>query len=305
MLNCEPGNYVLTARATDNTNQTVVSEPVNFVVKPDPASGITYFEDFNDGLAQDWLPLAGNWAIEADQYHHTTSNGIDNAVYNGTTFADFTFSAKLKSDWDNNFGLIFNYQDVNNYYFVELDANPQTAKLKRLKNGAESTVATSNYSGGGAGIYVTVEIRNDGKTTAVKINGSAVFSAVSTIDFTYGKIGFYTWYNPVWFDDVDVKAKGRDFSTNASQMLSLQANLIIYPNPVTGGNFTVKCPAESGKPAQLRVYSSTGLLVHSEYISDKSFTVSTKKFHESGMYLVQLVQDGHVYFGKIIIEKNI
>jgi len=97
------GSHTFTARATDNTSQTVTSAPVVVTVKS--AGGeIIYFEDFNDGLAQDWSPAAGTWAVENNQYRNSTSNGIENCIYMGSTFADYTFSAKIKPDWDNNAG---------------------------------------------------------------------------------------------------------------------------------------------------------------------------------------------------------
>jgi hypothetical protein len=304
LQNPAAGSHTFTARATDNTNQTVTSEPV--LVKVKSAGGeIVYFEDFNDGLAQDWSPTAGNWAVENNQYRNSTSNGIENCIYTGSTFADYTFSAKIKPDWDNNAGLIFNYTDGNNYYFVELDANPKTATLKAVKNGSESTLATANYTGGGAGNYVTVEIKNDGKTTTVKINGATVFNAVSTPNISFGKIGLYTWWQPVWFDDVDVHAKGADFSTPVIDFENKQATLKIFPNPVTGESFTIQNVSTSGKKSMLKIFDITGNLVYSDFIENKDLTLSPNQFSNAGVYIVQIISNNQIYTGKIIIQKSI
>jgi hypothetical protein len=49
---------VLSARAYDNSNQAVTSEHVQIKINPE-AGIIHYFEDFNDGEAQDWIPVSG------------------------------------------------------------------------------------------------------------------------------------------------------------------------------------------------------------------------------------------------------
>ena len=303
MQNPAAGSHTFTARATDNTNQTVTSEPV--LVKVKPAGGeIVYFEDFNDGLAQDWSPTAGNWAVENNQYRNSTSNGIENCIYTGSTFADYTFSAKIKPDWDNNAGLIFNYTDGNNFYFVELDANPKTAALKAVKNGSESTLATANYTGGGAGNYVTVEIKNDGKTTTVKINGATVFNAVSTPNISFGKIGLYTWWQPVWFDDVDVKAKGADFSTPVIDFENKQATLKIFPNPVTGESFTIQSISISGKKSMLKIFDITGNLVYSDFMEGENITLNSNLFSNTGIYFVQIICNNQINTEKIVFRKT-
>lgn len=293
------GSHTFTARATDNTNQTVTSEPVLVTVKS--AGGeIVYFEDFNDGLAQDWSPAAGNWTVENNQYRNSTSNGIENCIYTGTTFADYTFSAKIKPDWDNNAGLIFNYTDADNYYLIELDANPKTASLKKLKNGSESTLATANYTGGGAGNYVTVEIKNDGKLTTVKINSAAVFNAVSTPDFSFGKIGLYTWWQPAWFDDVDVKAKGT--VTSVQQKVSIVSALVdVFPNPVTQGCFNVNISSTGGGQVQIYMYNMSGKLVLEQESGERNITVSTGKLQSPGMYLLKIITTNNSFRQKIVL----
>jgi photosystem II stability/assembly factor-like uncharacterized protein len=295
------GTWKITARATDNTNQTVSSNEVIITVKSETGE-IIYFEDFNDGEAQDWLPAAGTWNVENNQYRNSTSNGIENSIYTGSTFADYTFSAKIKSDWDNNAGLIFNYVNAENYYLVEIDANPLTAYLKKIKNGTESTIATANYSGGGAGIYITVEIKNDGSKTTVKINGNTVFNEIATTDFTYGKIGFSTWWNPVWFDDVDVKAKGKDFSTPVIDFAENKNGLTIFPNPVTGESFTISTGRLLERKSELKVFDITGALVFSDWVETETFVVNTNLFPNSGVFIVQLVNSNLIYTGKVIIQ---
>jgi hypothetical protein len=222
----------------------------------------------------------------------------------GTTFADYTFSAKIKPDWDNNAGLIFNYTDADNYYLIELNANPKTAILKKIKNGGESNLATANYTGGGAGNYVTVEIKNDGKLTTVKINSVNVFNAVSTPDISFGKIGLYTWWQPAWFDDVDVKAKGVDFQTPVIDFETKQAKLKIFPNPVTGESFTIQSVSISGKKSQLKIFDVTGNLMYSDFMEGENITLNSNLFSNAGIYFVQIMSYNQIKTEKIVFRKT-
>lgn len=199
------GTYQIIAKATDNSNQTVSSEPVNITVRAEGGK-LIYFEDFNDGLAQDWAPSSGTWTVTDSQYYHSSADGIFNSIYNGSTFADFTFSAKIKSEWNNNFGLIFNYQNEQNYYLIELDASPSTAKLKRIKGGTEAVLKQTTYNGSGNNVFYMIEVINNGVQTTVKVDGQTIMENIATTDFNYGKIGLYAWWNKIWYDDISVSA---------------------------------------------------------------------------------------------------
>ena len=298
--NVTEGTYTITAKVTDNTNQTVTSAPVTINVK-DADGTITYVEDFDDGEAQEWIPVTGSWEIISNQYRNSTSGGIETSVYHGSTFADYTFSAKAKSDWDNNFGLLFNYIDENNFYLLELDASPKTAYLKMITNGNENIIATAEYTGGGAGVYIPIEVINDGSHTTVKINDTTVFNQVLTPDISFGKIGFYSWWNPVWFDDVQVKAKGRVIVDGAE--LSKNPELFtIYPNPVYQNQFTVQTNFTSVHPSMFYLFNTDGKLAHSALIPDKKFTVSTQKDITPGVYIAKLVSGKNTFQKKIIIQ---
>ncbi len=283
--NVTEGTYTITAKVTDNTNQTVTSAPVTINVK-DADGTITYVEDFDDGEAQEWIPVTGSWEIISNQYRNSTSGGIETSVYHGSTFADYTFSAKAKSDWDNNFGLLFNYIDENNFYLLELDASPKTAYLKMITNGNENIIATAEYTGGGAGVYIPIEVINDGSHTTVKINDTTVFNQVLTPDISFGKIGFYSWWNPVWFDDVQVKAKGKILYDNVKLAQNPEL-LSIYPNPARK-QFYVEFLQKDNKDRTIEIFNLLGNKIHSELISENKFSVSINKEWQPGIYIVKV-----------------
>lgn len=139
----------------------------------------------------------------------------------------------------------------------------------------------------------------------MKINGSTAFNEIATPDFIYGKIGFSTWWNPVWFDDIDVKAKGKDFATPVINFANNQNVPTIFPNPVTGESFTISTGRLLGKKSVLKIFDITGALVYSKSVETETFVVNSKLFPNAGVFIVQLVNSNLIYTGKIIIQKLI
>ncbi len=299
--NVTSGIYTITAKAIDNTGQTVTSHPVVIAVKTEDGF-FTYFEDFNDGEAHGWIPVRGEWTVVNNQYRNATSDGIETSIYHGTTFADYTFSVKMKSDWNNNFGLIFNYVDEYNYYLLELDAQPMAAFLKRIKNGTETIISQSTYTGGGAGIYVTIEVMNDGNFTSVKITNTLIFNQIPTPDFLFGKIGLYSWWNPVWIDDVLVTAKGRDFSTSSPVFAENKAHFTVFPNPVTNRKFKVSTHFIPEQPAYFFLYSLDGKLVIFSVIPENLVQFSIPAFSSPGVFIAKLISGKNTFQQKVIIQ---
>ncbi len=295
------GSYTITVKATDNTNQTVVSSPTRIIVKGQ-AGKITYFEDFDDGLAQDWLYSSGTWTVQDKQLNHPSGDGVYQAIYDGSTYANYTFTVKAKPSWDNNYGVIFNYVDSKNYYMVVLDAKPLDANLIRVKDGAETTLGKTTYTGGGAYIYSTIKIINDTKTTTVEVNGKIIFDKIPTMDFRYGKIGVYAWWNPLGFDDVTVEAVGVDLITDIPQ-IEIKGDLLIYPNPVNTTTFKIELPA-TGKNCAVEIFDVYGKLVFTENnIHESSLIIRTEQLRKSGLYIVRLRYDNCYKAAKLIVMK--
>jgi hypothetical protein len=109
----------------------------------------------------------------------------------------------------------------------------------------------------------------------------------------------------VWFDDVDVHAKGADFSTPVIDFENKQATLTIFPNPVTGDSFTIQAVSPLGKKSQLKIFDITGVLMYSNFIENNDLTLSSSQFSNAGVYIVQIITNNHIYTGKIIIQKSI
>ncbi|HEY3371143.1 MAG TPA: Ig-like domain-containing protein [Prolixibacteraceae bacterium] len=296
-MNVPRGDYTLTAKATDNTGMTGISKTVLVYVNGQ-AGKLTYTENFDDGLAQNWMISGGTWKVESNQYRNTTGDGIYTSFYDGSTFYNYTYSVKVKPDWGNIFGMVFNYVDNKNYYRVEF-GNDKSAKLIEIKNGTEKTLSTGTYTGGGQGVYSTVKITNDGKTTTVEVNGAIVFAKVTTTSFSFGKIGLYAWWQPVWFDDIEVVAVSKDLLSGTS-IIAESKNLNCFPNPLTCGNLTIQLPKHE-KNTRLRIYNLSGQMVWSDKkMEANSFSVPANAFPTNGMYIIQLSSYEKFYQNKVL-----
>jgi hypothetical protein len=281
------GTYTLTAKATDNTGMTAVSAPVSIQVNA--VSGPTeYLEDFEDDLAQNWTAGSGTWVVENKQLNHSSSNGIDLNVYTGSTFFNYTYTTKIQPQWDNNFGMVFNYQDSKNYYRIELDANPMTAILVEVKNGAEKKLGETTYTTGGAGVFSTIKVINDGRNTTVEVNGKIIFSKVASSSFSYGKIGLYAWWQPILFDDIQVLAQGNEPPIGWNSVQDLKSLMRVYPNPLKSENLSIEL-LNSGRNVNLEIFSLSGQRIWNKKASGSNLiSIPATVFPIPGMYILRI-----------------
>ncbi len=295
--NVVAGKYSITVVAFDNSLNKTTSDPVAIEVLK--GEKITYQENFDDNLAQDWLSVNGAWKIQDRKFVDLAANDVDIAIYNRNTFFNYVCSTIAKPDWNNNYGVVFNYQDNLNYCFLELDADPLDAKLKMVKAGTESTLESSKYKNGGAGIFSTIEITNTGVTTSVRVNNELIFNQVPTTQFTSGKIGLYAWWNPLTFDDVQVVADG---ISSLSLFQKKESDLKIFPNPANNSNITFVVPNNESN-IKIEIFDITGKLIFSKKcISKNDYQLSSSYFNHAGMYSVRLTSASNVHYGKFIIN---
>jgi len=301
--NVASGNYSLKAVATDNEGLTTSTSIISITVSGQNGQ-LSYTENFDDGLAQNWKSNSGVWAVQSKQMQHSSTDGIDITVYEGTTFYNFTYNVQIKPDWGNIYGLVFNYVDSKNYYRLEMDADPKDIALIEVKNGTEKKLALSNYTGGGQGIYSTIKVTNNGKVTSIDVNGKNVFNGIATTAFKYGKIGLYAWYMPVWYDNIEVNAAGKDPVTGSGSLEIESQNLQCYPNPFINGILTIQLP-KTEKQVVLEIHSITGELVWTEQKTDaSSFMVSSEMFPGNGFYIIKLNAEKYAAQSKILFLGN-
>lgn len=183
-------------------------------------------DNFNDGNLSGWtivdegtISAPSNWsasggrAVQASNIYGPDVPSVDNrkgtfAYYNKASamnWNNYSVEAILKSTDNDGIGLMFYYKDPNNYYKVDLDSERNFRKLFKVKNGVETTLASSAgaYTVG-ADMTLKATVRY-GKIT-VTLNGANLFGTVTDSDLTGGTVAMYSWGSQnAYYEDVRVQ----------------------------------------------------------------------------------------------------
>ncbi len=201
-------------------------------------------DDFGDGDLAGWTPLdqAGatssgpsSWQVSVGRLNEPSNingrpMGLDDCYLRGTiaiwddpaaySWRDYRVTVRLASGDDDGIGLLFYYQDEDNYYKIELQTetvNPPPParvfrRLFRVKDGQEILLAAEDgvgypfemYSTDPPAFPLTVEVRGD--RIRVWVEGTEQFGGpVYDDSLDRGTIALYDWANArPYFDDVVV-----------------------------------------------------------------------------------------------------
>jgi hypothetical protein len=123
----------------------------------------------------------------------------------GTGWTDYTAKVTIKSDDNDAIGIMFRYQDENNYYRFIWDQERNSRQLVKCEDGVFSILA-EDFVPYVTGTDYQVTISAQGSTLQVSIDGSPVFSATDN-SFLTGTIALYSWGNTgSYFDDILVES---------------------------------------------------------------------------------------------------
>lgn len=171
-------------------------------------SNVTLTQANLTGVQEDFSVGAGDFTVAQGTW--TTSGGLYQVTGNGT----YTFSAALSlltsaiasdyftisaegqinstpSGWDN-MNIVFNYQDINNYYYVNAceDYNGTWDGLYKVKGGTKSALVTwtTTFT---PGVTYALKVQKVGNVISVYSNNTLIGTATDS-DFISGQIGFGT-----------------------------------------------------------------------------------------------------------------
>ena len=121
---------------------------------------------------------------------------------------NYTFSATLRATDNDGTGLMFRYQDQDNYYKLELDNQRKFSKLFKVVDGVETTLAHVEEPGYTVGTKFDLEIKVDGNQIQVLRDGIDLFGGPIIDDsHSKGTVALYSWGNTSnYYDDVQVKS---------------------------------------------------------------------------------------------------
>ncbi|MGH7995576.1 MAG: Ig-like domain-containing protein [Opitutaceae bacterium] len=170
-----------------------------------------YSQDFDGGTAPGWVVASGTWNVTNGSYDETSDTAGPNIAYYGGAKYDtdytYTASVRLFGTGGNRTGVVYYYQDLNNYYEVELNDYSPTGTvqlIEHVNSAAGTVVATGSFASSGGGTWPTVAIVRSGTTTTIQINGTTVITQTETGLTGGGYIGGVDHWAYVYLDNVVV-----------------------------------------------------------------------------------------------------
>ena len=163
-----------------------------------------YIDQFNYPLNSDgspvWTTLGGTWTIQADggAVYCTNTTQQAYAITGDSTWTDYTYSIKVKSDNSMGNGMCFRINDVNNLYVFQID-NSSTVSLAKIVNGTRTVIGTAAYNTNLLQWY-NLSASIAGSQIKVYIDGQLLFN-ITNSTFSSGRIGLSSQSNAS-FDDL-------------------------------------------------------------------------------------------------------
>ena len=219
------GLHTITATVTDSGGLSPVSPPmVTITIIP-----YLINEPFSNGdgpvetVYPDWVVVdegtisaPSNWIVNAARLEQTSDIRGKNQkanvlpklgtylLYTPSTVApwtDFNLQLTLNSTDDDAIGVMFRYQDSNNYYRFSWDSQRSYRRVVKNVNGTFTLLAEDNVPYVLGQTY-NLEITAQGNAVSISIDGIEIFSFVDN-SFASGGIAMYAWSNTgAAFDDL-------------------------------------------------------------------------------------------------------
>jgi Domain of Unknown Function (DUF1080) len=119
-------------------------------------------------------------------------------------WSDYRVSMKMRSQDNDRLGVMFRYQDTENYYRLSLHGQASYRRLEKRVGGVFKTLAEDMVAYKVGQTYA-LQVVAQGSSLKILIDGKTIFSVVDS-SFSDGTIALYSFLNAgSWFDDVVVE----------------------------------------------------------------------------------------------------
>ena len=217
----EESNYSFDKMTLDLTVESYEGQSTREAIVFTSMGTILLADDFDDRNYTGWSVVddgatdgpsswsADDGAMVQSSNIHTKSSGIaafgTYALYEaGIGWTDYRAGLTLRSEDNDSIGVMFRYQDSDNYYRFSWNRQKSYRRLVKCQGGQFTVLAEDSVA------YVTgqtyqLEIVAQGGTLQVSVDGSSVFS-VNDNSLSSGTIALYTGGNTGgYFDDIAVE----------------------------------------------------------------------------------------------------
>ncbi|HZQ54151.1 MAG TPA: family 16 glycoside hydrolase [Bryobacteraceae bacterium] len=176
------------------------------------------------GAAPDWEIVRDESApsppnVLAQLSRDKTAGRFPLAIWNRASIQDGELSVAFKAvegSVDQAAGIVWRYQDPNNYYIVRANALESNVVVYKVENGVRTSIAPKGLPSRSYGVkhlipsghWNNLEVRFAGQKIAVFFNQEQLFEAEDTTFSKPGKVGLWTKADSVtYFDDFTVAPK--------------------------------------------------------------------------------------------------
>lgn len=146
------------------------------------------------------------------EYSDDPSTYLESIVTAGdSSWSDYAFRLTVEPLDNYGFGIVFRYQDINNYFRVMVVRDPKAGgpyvSLEKRVNGKLSTISIVKKGSGFYGNYnpgqwYRLKVTANKENLEVFVDGNSIIKAPDKT-FTKGKIGLLAWeHSSAFFDDV-------------------------------------------------------------------------------------------------------
>lgn len=192
----------------------------NILVEDFQTGSTLLSDDFNDNYANGWTMIDDQgtkygpsvWTVEGGALVQSSNIGSGTAERKGTfalytsrNWIDYRASLKIRSTDRDCLGVMFRFQDNNNYYRLSWCGGGSFSRhLVKMHNGQVQMLAEDEvvYT---IGQTYQLEVTTRGAQMEIRVDGIPVFSVIDATH-TQGSIALYSWWNAgSLFDDVLVE----------------------------------------------------------------------------------------------------
>ncbi|MCI0514274.1 putative Ig domain-containing protein [candidate division KSB1 bacterium] len=282
-------------------------------------------EEFSDGNFDGWIvvdegtrrapskwSVYWNWLEQSSEIYDNDTR-VDRPQKLGTylywqdlSWTDFDAAVSLRSDETDAIGVMFRYQDPNNYYRFSMDQNQQYRRLIRKFQGEVTVLAAESF------VYVNnhwydVKIRALGSQLTVTLDNRQVF-AVTDDKLNRGGIALYCWYNSkAKFDNIVVTTpnlgKARpSLPSNKEVVAELPKKYQLYqnyPNPFNPAT-QIAIDLPSASTLSLKIYNLLGAEI--QVLWDAPIEAGRPTFTWDGRNKLDEVVPAGIYLYRVIIR---
>jgi len=172
---------------------------------------LLWMDDFQDGDMAGWLYYdetigPSNWHVDGGYLVETSNIGAElrgtHAVAGLSSWQDYTLSVDLAVTDNDYIGVVFRYQDSQNYYRACVSSQAGRIRLDKIENGVLINLDILTMMWPLCSFNISVDVR--GAAIKVFLNQQEYFD-VSDTSFASGKVGVMSCYSTgSFFDKVEV-----------------------------------------------------------------------------------------------------